>query len=260
MFTSPGSIAFTVYNLDIHWYGIIMSLAIIAGLIVIFLIRNKYFKDIKQDSIFDLSFDIIVFGIIGARLYYVIMDYSYFLRHPFEIPAIWNGGLSIQGAILGGIIAGLLYAKKYNINFLRYADLFSFGLVTGQIIGRWGNFFNSEAFGLPSSLPWKLFIQYQFRPVEYKNYEYFHPAFLYESILNLLILILLIFLLSGKNDIKNGTIFFLYIILYSLVRLLVETIRTDSVLNIGCFHIAHIASFAFLAAGIIGLYFVYKKN
>lgn len=255
MFKSPGHIAFSILSIDIHWYGIIMSLAILLGLIVILFVRKKYFKDISTDTICDISFVLILFGLISARLYYVILDYPYFLRHPLDIPAIWNGGIAIQGAIAGGIIAGYIYTKEHKMNFLRTADLFTFGLVTGQIIGRWGNFFNSEAFGLPTALPWKLYIPYPLRPIGFQNFEYFHPAFLYESILNTFVLLILFFMLkkSGEQR-KNGIIFFSYLILYSIIRLCTETIRLDSVLNVSCFHAAHIAATVLLIFGAAGIY------
>ncbi len=260
MFKSPGDIAFTLFGLDVRWYGVMMSLAMLTGILVILLIRRKYFKDISVDIICDISFLLIFAGLVSARLYYVIMDYSYFFRHPEEIPAIWNGGISIQGAIIGGIIFGLFYTKSMKISFLRYADLFSFGIITGQAIGRWGNFFNSEAFGLPTNLPWKLFIPFASRPLEYRNYEFFHPTFLYESLLNICIFIILYLVLKKFTNRHDGFIFFLYIILYSLVRIIVESLRIDSVLNIGYFHIAHITSVLFILAASIGIYYVQKNK
>ncbi len=260
MFKSPGHIAYSIASVDIHYYGIIMAFAILAGLLVVLFLRKKYFKEISVDTICDISFLAIIFGIICARLYYVVLDYRYFIKNPLEIPAIWNGGIAIHGAILGGIIAVYCYTKDNKLNFLRYADLFSFGLIIGQAIGRWGNFFNSEAFGLPCSLPWKLYIPYTLRPFEYKNYEYFHPAFLYESILNILIFFVLYLVLTKLKNKKDGCIFFLYILLYSIVRLLIETIRVDSVLNIYNIHAAHIAAFGFIIAAIAGLYTVLRNN
>lgn len=260
MFQSPGEIAFTLGNMDIHWYGICMSLSMLCGLFVIFLVRNKYFKEISTDIICDLSFFLIIWGLISARLYYVIVDYKYFAHHPFEIIAIWNGGISIQGAILGGVLAGLYYCKKYKLNFLQYADLFSFGIVTGQIIGRLGNFFNSEAFGLPTNLPWKLYIPYKARPVEYRMEEFFHPTFLYESLLSLFILLILYFLITKFAAHKNGLIFCSYIMLYSVSRFIVETIRIDSVLNFGSIHIAHITSVIFFVLALLSFIYLFKKK
>lgn len=246
-FTSPGEIAFRIGNFEIYWYGILMSCSMLLGLTVILTIAKKFFKDISTNDICDLAFFLIIVGIISARLYYVVLDFDYFIKNPFEITAIWNGGISIQGAVIGCIIAGYYYTKINGLNFLRYADLFSFGLVCGQILGRWGNFFNSEAFGLPCNLPWALYIPYKNRPFEYRDYDLFHPAFLYESILNIFVFIFLLYLLKKFGDTrKNGIIFCSYIILYSIVRLLVETIRIDSVLNISSFHVAHIVSFLFI--------------
>lgn len=260
MFKSPGHIAFSFSTIDVYWYGIIIAISILVGLLVICKIRNKYFKEVSTDTICDLSFYLIIFGLIFARLYYVVLDLPYFMRHPLDIPEIWNGGIAIQGAILGGVIGGYLYTKSHQLNFLRFADLFSFGLITGQIIGRWGNFFNSEAFGLPTTLPWKLYIPYALRPIEYRNFEYFHPTFLYESLLNIIVLICMyIILKKQKEERKNGIIFFSYLILYSVVRLLVETIRIDSILNISSFHIAHIAALFILTIGGLGLYKISRK-
>lgn len=238
-----------------------MSLAILAGILVIIAVKNKYFKEISTDTICDISFYLILFGLFSARLYYVILDFPYFFKHPYEIPAIWNGGIAIQGAIIGGIIAGYAYTKEHQLNFLKLADLFSFGLGTGQVIGRWGNFFNSEAFGLPTDLPWKLFIPYPLRTIEFREYEYFHPAFLYESVLNLIVLGILFYILkkSGENR-KHGIIFFSYLILYSISRIIVETIRVDSVLNIGIFHIAHITAAITIILAVALMLLTNKKN
>ena len=260
MFQSPGAIALNFGSIDIYWYGIIMSLSILAGLLVVIFLAKKYFQTFTTDLICDLSFDIIILGLICARLYYVILDYRYFVKYPMEVIAIWNGGIAIQGAIIGGILSVLLYAKEHKISFLKLADLFTFGLVTGQIIGRWGNFFNSEAFGLPCNLPWKLYIPYASRPLEYKTYEYFHPTFLYESLLNVVVLIILLTMAAKLKKRKNGVIFFSYLILYSIVRIIIETIRLDSVLSFGSVHFAHIASMVFIIAGLLGLFFLKKKQ
>ena len=261
MFKSPGHIAFSFLSYDVHWYGIIMSIAILVGIFAIIFIRNKYFKEISTDTICDISFYLIIFGLFSARLYYVILDAPYFLRHPYEIFAIWNGGIAIQGAIIGGIIAGYSYTKEHCLNFLRLADLFVFGLITGQIIGRWGNFFNSEAFGLPTNLPWKLYIPYPLRPEGMKNYEYFHPTFLYESILNAFVLIILFFILKKLGEErKNGIIFCSYLILYSITRLFVESIRVDSVLNIAGIHIAHICALIIIIIASLGLCKILQKK
>lgn len=230
------------------------------GLYTVLKIGKHFFKDIPQDNILDISFIMIIIGILSARIYYVLVDWQYFCRHPLEIPAIWNGGISIQGAILGCIIAFIYYAKKKNLEFFKYADLFVFGLVTGQILGRWGNFFNSEAFGTPTDIFCKLYIPYSSRPIEYKSFEYFHPTFLYESICSILIFIILYLLLTKLKNRRSGLIFYSYIILYSFVRILIESIRIDSVLNIFGIPIAQIMSALFILAAMIGIYFLYSKD
>ncbi len=259
LFTSPGEIAFSILNYQIRWYGVFMFLAIICSVIVMLKIAKRFYKEYNEDFLYDLAFILIVSGIIGARLYYVILDFGYFIKFPSEILAIWQGGLSIHGAIIGALIGGGIFTKKKGYSFTMTADLCTFGLITGQIIGRWGNFFNSEAFGLPCNLPWKLYIPMHSRPINYVLYDYFHPTFLYESVGSLMILVMLLVLKFKYKDIKPGTIFFLYLILYSCLRICIETLRIDSVLSFGNLHIAHIASILLMITGIIGLICINKK-
>lgn len=260
MFTSPGEIAFSLFDYQLHWYGVVMAFAMIIGLLVVSLIRKYYYPNISKDFILDLSFYLIVSGILGARVYYVLLDFSYYLKHPIEIFAVWHGGLSIHGAIIGAILAGAIYIKKNNYKFLEVADLFTYGLVVGQVIGRWGNFFNSEAFGLPTNLPWKLYIPISHRPLEFYNINYFHPTFLYESFLNLIIFLILFCVI--RKFVKNikGIIFFSYLILYSIARFLVESLRIDSVLNISGIPVAQLVSVLFILVGVVGIFIVSKKN
>ena len=251
MFQSPGEIAFTIGHLDIYYYGIIMAFAIFCGLLTILGIRKYFFPDILKDRIFDISFILIICGILGARLYYVLLDYKYFLKFPYEIPAVWHGGISIQGAIAAGIIAGIIYVKKHKINFFRYADLFIFGLVTGQIIGRWGNFFNGEAFGRVVSLE---FLQNLHLPQFIINGMYIdglyrEPTFLYESIFSIIGFILLIIVRKNKK-LKLGQLTGIYLIWYGLERLIIEIFRSDS-LMLGTIKIAQLVSLIAIVSGIV---------
>ena len=233
MFTSPGAVAINTPHITIYWYGIIMAAAFLIGQFFVVIFAKKEYK---EENIFntltDIAFWALLGGILGARLYYVLLSSSYYIKHPLEIIMLQNGGLSIQGALLGGIIAVLIYTKKTQTDFFKYADLYALGLPIAQAIGRWGNFFNSEAFGLPTSLPWGVFIPEALRPNAYNMYEFFHPTFLYESLWNIFIFLILFFVIK-KHFFKNkGVVFFSYLILYSLGRILIETIRVDSVLNI----------------------------
>ena len=261
MFSSPGEIAFRIFNFPVHWYGIFMAFAICTGLFTILAIKKKYYPDIEQDVVLDLAFYNIIFGILGARLYYVVLDYKYYLNYPQEILALWHGGLSIHGAIIICIIVSFIFLKSKKLQFLPFADLFIYGLVVGQVIGRWGNFFNSEAFGRTCNLPWKLFIPISSRPIEFYNQAYYHPTFLYESLLSILIFCLLFFGIRKIKNAKAGIIFYSYLILYGLSRFLIEGIRIDSVLDIHGVPVAKIMSLVLIFAGIFGLIFLYcRKN
>lgn len=233
MFTSPGNIAISCEYFTIYWYGIILAIAFIVGLFTVVTIAKKEYKDEKiVNNVFEIAFWVLLCGILGARLYYVILCANYYSSHLLEIFMIQNGGLSIQGGLIGGILGGLIYCKKHKLSFLQYADLYAFGLPVAQAIGRWGNFFNSEAFGLPTTLPWGVFIPQQNRPYAYEFSEFFHPTFLYESLWNILVFLILYFIIRKDFFNKKGIIFFSYLFLYSLGRMYIETIRIDSVLNI----------------------------
>ncbi len=260
MFGSSQRVAFYIGNYPVMKYGITMGAAIAVSFFVLIKIKRRFYSEINEERIIDLSFWLIICGIIGARFWYVILNIKYFYKNMLEIFMIHHGGISVQGAIIGGIIGGLIYVKKHNLPFLKTADLYSYVLPIGQAIGRWGNFFNSEAFGFPCDLPWKLFIPIESRPLEYRNYEFFHPAFLYESILDLVIFILLFYIFRRLFNKADGAIFFTYLILYSVVRIFTEGIRIDSVMNIGNMPIAMIISIIFIIGGVIGLKKIYSKS
>ena len=227
-FSSPAQIVFNIFGINIYYYGVILAIAIFCGAVLSSRFGRKYFG-LNEDTIINLVPYLIIFGIIGARLYYCFLDFNFYLRFPTEIFALRHGGISIHGAILGGAIGLFIYAKRHKIPAVKLADVVSLVLPLSQAIGRWGNFFNSEAYGLPTSLPWKLYIAPQFRQAPYLDYEYYHPAFLYESILDLIIFGILYYLTRNKLIKKDGQLTLIYLILYSVVRILVETVRIDSV-------------------------------
>lgn len=241
MFASHSQIICTVFGLQIYFYGVILALAIIAGTFFCEYISQKFYN-LKKDTILDMAPYLVFFGIIGARLYYCLLNSDFYLRFPTEILAIRHGGISIHGAILGGFIGLLIFSKRHKISALKLADITAIGLSLAQSIGRWGNFFNSEAFGRPTELPWKLYIAPQYRPIPYTGYEYFHPTFLYESLLDILIFGLLFWLLKSGRTKKDGNLALVYLILYSTVRILVESFRIDSVLYINGIPVAIIVS------------------
>ncbi len=260
MFAAGERVAFYLFGRPVMKYGITMGTAIAVSVFILNRIRKKYYSEvISEENLYDLSFWLIIGGILGARLWYVLLNISYYRFNLDEILAISQGGISIQGAILGGVISGYIYVKKHDLCFLKLADMFALVLPIGQAIGRWGNFFNSEAYGKPCNLFWKLYIAPEYRPEKYFYNEYFHPTFLYESIANIVIFCILYFLLRKKFTNRGGTIFFSYLILYSTVRFFIEFIRIDSVLNIGNIPIAVIVSILFFVIGLIGLLKNIKK-
>jgi len=258
-FQSPGDIAFNLSGFSVYYYGIILAIAIFAGIYAAYYLYKRFYGIKNANYIFDFSPYIILLGILGARLYYCLVNFNYYAAKPMEIFDIRQGGLSVHGMIFAGIISLYVFARIYKISFLKLFDVFACGAALAQAIGRWGNFFNSEAFGIPTNLPWKLFIPFEKRPVEFMNYEYFHPTFLYESILDLLIFIILVCIFKRFTK-RPGVIACIYLILYSTARILVEQIRIDSVLNILGIPVAQITSLLIIIAALIALAFILKHD
>lgn len=258
---APNDIAFNLFALPIYWYGITMALAIFIAMMLANFLFNKINPDLKTDTVLEYAPYIIISGILGARLYFCILNPQYYFSHPLEILDIREGGLSIHGAIIGGILSMLVIAKHLKIHVMKLVDVLSCTTILGQAIGRWGNYFNSEAYGFPvENQNWGLFIPLNKRISEYSNYSLFHPTFLYESLLDILSfgVLLIIYLKLGKRF--QGVTFFIYLILYSLIRFFIEQIRIDSTLNIGSIPIAEIVSCILFIVGVIGTCFVLLKK
>lgn len=261
MLKSPGSVAFHIGPLTIYWYGLIIALAFIAGLFITLSIAKKdYPEDKTAEHVIDLSTLLLIGGIVFARLYYVFFNWNYYSQHLPEIFMTWRGGLSIHGVIVGSVLIMYFYTKQHNLSLLKYTDLFAYGMIFAQAIGRWGNFFNSEAFGYPTNLPWKVFIPVANRPAEYINYEYFHPAFLYESLWNIFVFIILITVARKFFKGKSGSITCSYLVLYSLGRFFIEGLRVDNIYIAFGLHIAQFISIVMFIAGVIGLYIILKRK
>ncbi len=262
MLRAPAVNSFFLWNINIKFYGVAIFFALLVGLWVTYFIAKKYYPKINGDFLLDLFPPAVIGGILGARIYYVLLNHHFYFQHPAEIIAIWHGGISIHGAILGGLIAGIIYCKHAKQPILPYADVISYGLILGQAIGRWGNFFNQEAFGAPVGADYhlRLFIDKIYRPMQFKDSEFFHPTFLYESIANVIIFLLLFFVVRRLVQNKEGVIFFSYLILYSVARFFIEGVRIDSVYNIGSIPIAMIASIIAAVVGVLGLSVIYFKR
>ena len=257
-FQSPGPIIFEIGPIVVRWYGLLIASAVLIGVTL-----SQYlakFRNVNPDFLGDLAIWLVVSAIPCARLYYVLFEWQEYAQRPGDIIAIWKGGIAIHGAIIGGSIATILFARWKRISFWQLLDLVAPSLILGQAIGRWGNFFNSEAFGKPTDLPWKLYIAPNYRPLELLNFDYFHPTFLYESLWNLGVFILLLSLfvwgLKQNNRLKTGTIAAVYLIAYSLGRIWIEWLRTDS-LMLGPLKIAQIVSLSAIALGFLILAWLY---
>jgi phosphatidylglycerol---prolipoprotein diacylglyceryl transferase len=229
--------AFNIGLLTIHFYGIIIMLGVIAAG---FLARREAIRQGQNgDLVWDMLVWIIIAGVIGARLWHILtpspslvaegVTTFYYLTHPLDAIAIWKGGLGIPGAVIGGVIALFFFVRKAHLPFLRWLDILAPALALGQAIGRWGNFFNQELYGAPTSLPWAIYIDPQHRLTGFVSQSYYHPTFLYESIWNLGNMALLLWLSRRFNNrLKTGDIFLVYLIVYPFGRFLLELLRLDS--------------------------------
>ena len=228
-----------------RYYGLIIGTAVVVSY---FVARNNAWRfGIAKDEVDKFSFWAIIVAFISARLYFVIFDYGYYFENPSEIVKIWNGGLSVYGALIGGVIFTILYARGKIFSAWQLLDLAALALPLGQAIGRFGNFFNYEAYGSPTNLPWRMFVPEEFRGV-FLPAEYFHPTFLYEATADILIFASL-WLWRGK--IKSGNLFLIYLMAYSAIRFAIEPMRLDSVFVMGFRADQIMALIVFLTAGSI---------
>lgn len=227
----PSAVLFSYGFITVYWYGLFVVTGILAAL-AISLLLAKYYA-LSADIVFDLSFWLIVGGIVGARLYDICLQLPYYYEHPWQMLAIWKGGLAIHGAIIAGLLITWIFSRRHKINFWRLGSLLVPGLAIGQAIGRWGNYFNQELFGQPTSQPWGIPIDLANRPWQYINIQFFHPTFLYESLGCLAIgIILIIWNIRSAQTRQIDQIFYLrsvsfYMVSYSVLRFFLEVIRID---------------------------------
>ena len=279
---SPGSEILNFGPISIRWYGLLIAISVYIGLYLSNYLAKK--RNLPNGTFNDLLPFLILSSIIGARLYYVIFEWEMYsgnrfwsslniLGLNFKIPSfleIWGGGIAIHGAIIAGGFSVFIFSRLRSLNFGIVIDSLIPSVALGQSIGRWGNFFNNEAFGIPTDLPWKLYIPVIKRPLVYFDQDYFHPTFLYESIWNFLIFGILIYLfklaLNRRINLPNGALSFFYLILYGAGRFWIEWLRIDPLcINssppfcYGGIRVAQLVSIVFLVIGISGLIWTFKK-
>ena len=224
---APDPVAFTLFGTKILWYGILVASGFVIAIIISYIRAPKH--GLKGDDVLDFALWMIPLSIAGARAYYVYFQWDMYKDNPMSVFALRSGGLAIHGGLIVGVIVAFLVCRYKKISFLELADLVFPSVALAQSIGRWGNFFNSEAHGGPTNLPWAIMV----------DGELVHPTFLYESLWCLFLFFLLLHI--DKKRKFRGQIFLLYGMLYSIERCLVEQLRTDS-LMIGPFKQAQVLS------------------
>lgn len=238
-------VAFTLFGLDIRWYGILIASGVVIGTLLA--LREAKRRGLNEDTLLDFLLFAIPGAIVGARIHYVVFSWDFYRNNPSEILNLRGGGLAIHGAVIAGVIIALIFSRVKKLNFWLIADIVAPSLILGQAIGRWGNYANQEAHGGPTNLPWGILI----------DGVKVHPTFLYESIWNFLVFIFLMW--YRKREKVEGEVFLLYIILYSLARGIIEGLRTDSLMW-GQFRVAQLISVATIIVGLILCIRLRKKD
>ncbi len=245
--------------IQIYWYSIFIFIGLLVASILIF--KEARRRNIDEDFLVNLIFNTIIIGLIGARLYYVLFNLPYYIANPIEIFAIWNGGLAIHGGVFAALIFIIIYCKKHEVNCLQILDIMVVGLIIGQAIGRWGNFFNGEAYGQITSLEE---LKEQQIPMFIINGmyilgEYRQPTFFYESTWCLSGFLAMLIIRKYKY-LKRGQLTGFYLFWYGFGRFLIESMRTDA-LMLGSLKMAQIVSIVFIIVGIILFFYnVFKST
>ena len=251
-------VLFSFNGIDIRWYSVILLVAMLLALIL-FIVEGKRFN-IPKEFTFNLAFWVIIFGIISARLYYCIFNFSLYKDNLWDILKIWEGGLAIHGGIIGGFLTLVFYTKRYNVETIKIADMAVVPLLLAQAIGRWGNFFNSEAHGIATTY-------YKLKELHIPefiidgmkiNNQYYHPTFLYESLFCILGFIILLFVRRYRY-LKKGQLTSLYLMYYSVGRFFIESLRTDSLMFAG-FRVAQVLSIVLFVIGLVAFMILSRKG
>ncbi len=250
MFASPGAVAIHIGPLAIRWYGVLIAAAVLLGTLLAQ--REAVRRREDPDQLLNVIVLTILVALVGARLYYVAFNWPYYSLHPAKILAVWEGGLAIHGGLIAGGLAVFLYGRARRLPITTYLDILVPSVILGQAIGRWGNFFNQEAFGIPTDLPWRLYIDPYHRPAHLAGFEFFHPTFLYESLWDLAVFAVLYLVLRRRLEDRPGALTLCYFALYSVGRFIVEGLRIDS-LMLGPLRAAQVMSAALFVASAAAL-------
>lgn len=242
-------VAFEIFGISIYWYGIIIATAVVIGLYIA--MKEAERLGHNSELILDFCLIAIPLSILGARIYYVIFKWAYYSQHPQDIIKIWHGGLAIYGGVIAGIIVAIFFSRRRKISLWELVDILTPSLILGQAMGRWGNFFNQEAYGYQVTNP-----SLQWFPFAVKIGENWHLAtFFYESIWDFGVFFYLIWLRKRKK--MKGSVFLAYLILYPLGRFFIEPLRTDS-LMFGPFRVSQLLSLILIIIALI-IFFIKKR-
>ena len=244
------AVALQLGSVTIYWYGVTMVLAIAVGVMVA---RNLAQRTglAQPQAVYDLAFVVALSALAGARLYAVLLFWPDYAADPWEIFKVWHGGLAIHGALAAGALTLLVYCRRKRYSFWAWADILAVALPAGQAIGRWGNYFNQELFGPPTSLPWGIFIDPAYRPAGFEQAVVFHPVFLYESLLNLALFLLLWRLFRHRRQV--GVMVAAYVAGYGIIRLLMEQLRLDPTPELFGVRWPIVVSVLLIVGGLVGL-------
>ncbi|WP_302826844.1 prolipoprotein diacylglyceryl transferase [Anaerofustis stercorihominis] len=252
MLMTPNPIAFTIGSIEVRWYAICILTGILRAL---FFIAKRLKKlGIDPDILYDFIIVCLPLGIICARLYYVAFEWEYYSEHLNMIYRTWNGGLAIHGGLIGAFLGVYLVCRHHKLDFLKMLDVAAPCILLAQAVGRWGNYFNMEAHGSITNVPWAINV---IDPT--LGSIMVHPTFLYESIWDLIGFFLLYFIIDKKFKKFDGELICSYFIYYSIGRFFIEGLRTDSLMFLGL-RIAQFVSLGLILAGIIGIYVIRKKH
>lgn len=263
--TTPNPILIEFGPFTVYWYGVLIVTGILLATFIAMRLARRY--GLGRDTVVDAAFWLIICGLAGARLYHVFLEFAYYLRHPWEIFMVWQGGLAIHGAVFAGLAFLWFYTKSNKIDFWKLSAIIAPGLALGQALGRWGNYFNQEVFGRPTDAAWGIPIEIMHRPAEFMASRFFHPTFLYESAGSLLIftvLMLFHYHIINKQKAEKREYFqylvFTYLIMYSALRFCLEFIRIDPTPEILGLRLPQIVSLGIIAIIIFYLIKTYFNN
>lgn len=245
-------IAFSIGPLHFYWYGLIVAAAILAAFLVTLWQARRHRQPL--DPVFDLLLWGVPAGVIGARAYYVLVNWDLYRQQPLDIFRLWQGGLAVFGALIAFLLVLFFYARRRHVAFWTWADLAAPGLACGQAIGQLANFVNQEAFGYPTGSSWGVYIDFALRPAGYEQFDFFHPVPLYESAWNVfLFLVLLAIGWLGQRLgrlLPPGGLFLMYILLYSLAHYYFVGLRLDAEIVWGI-RLGQLTSVLFAAAAFL---------